>query len=301
MQFNIDLLNNCCLSCPTCAVGAIGGRTGKPMTIDLFRRILDKAQREVKVRRIQLYAYTDPCLHKDLHLFVAECTDRGIESTLSTMLQTTKCDFAKVIEARPTEFRISFPGWKKMHVYQRGAAPSMFDAKFARVSLLPRHPETKWTMAYHLYNDNADEMPAAKQLAQSANIHFVALPAIFMVNEKVVEKTYTKDDLSIISHLIETPESAIAKMKVDPTFCILWKQVTIDAEGMVYLCQLVYEKRFQIVPFLDVPLKEISRRIKTHSFCGDCMKAGGHVYQECYADFVTNDDPIAVANRKRMK
>ena len=170
VSINIDLINGCCLACPSCAVGSIGTKRKGVMSFETFKAILDKLETECKIRHIQLYAYSDPCMHPDLHLFIEECTKRGIETWISTMLQVTNCDFEKVIEARPTEFRISFPGWNKMTYYQKNATPKRFTEKFQEVVKLPRHPETTWTMAYHLYKDNLDEMPEARHLAECHNI-----------------------------------------------------------------------------------------------------------------------------------
>jgi hypothetical protein len=117
--------------------------------------------------------------------------------------------------------------------------------------------------------------------------------------EKVVEKTYTPQDRETISHLIETPEESISRMSFPTNYCKLWKQITIDAEGYVYLCQLIYEPRFKMMPFLSMPTRKITEQIKGHSFCGKCMKAGGHAYQYCFDDFVLSDNPIADADRGR--
>jgi hypothetical protein len=88
LQLNIDIINACSLKCPTCAIGSMGySRGGALMSFDLFRKILDKAESEVGVRKVQLYHYSDPCLHKDLHHFVQELTDRRIYSAISTMCQ----------------------------------------------------------------------------------------------------------------------------------------------------------------------------------------------------------------------
>jgi MoaA/NifB/PqqE/SkfB family radical SAM enzyme len=119
-----------------------------------------------------------------------------------------------------------------------------------------------------------------------------------MVCEKTVEKNYTEQDLELMSHLIQTPEEALKNMRTSD-YCMQFKQVTIDAEGSVFLCQLLYEDRFKLMKFLDVPLKEIQHTIRTHSFCGKCMKAGGNVLQECYSDFSKNNDPVKEANKKR--
>ena len=300
--FIIDIADFCPLSCPSCAVGSIGRRKGGYMSFDMFRRILDKAQKECKVRRIQLYGYCDPCTHPDLHLFVQECTDRGLQSMLSTMLQTTKCDFQKVIEARPSEMRISFPGWKRMEYYQRGASPDRFDRKIEEVCALLRHPETRWTLLYQLYNDNRNELPKARALARKHDLSFVVLPAIFMPCEKMVEHNYSEQDQELISHLLETPEQTLQRLRFSTSYCLLWKQITMDAEGEVYLCQLIYEDRFKLgMNYLTTPLKQMQKAIIRHPFCKPCMAMGAHAYQFLYADFCKYEDPITVANRRRFK
>lgn len=300
VSYNIDIVNGCCLSCPSCAVGSIGKRDQFLMNIENFRRILNKAQNEGGVRRVQMYAYSDPCQHPDLHLFVSECTQRSIPVYLSTVLQETHCDFVRVIDAYPAEFRISFAGFKQMRYYQGGASPEAFKKKLNMIARLPRYKETTWTMAFHLYRDNEIELEYARSLAESLALKFVVIPAIFMPCEKVVDKHYTDADLALISHLIESPEDNIARMKFK-RFCTCWKQITMDALGDVYLCQLVYEKRFRLCNFMDVPLSDIRMAIRTHTFCEKCVMMGGNVMQECFADFIKYDDPVGVANKRRMK
>ena len=299
--FIIDIADFCPLSCPSCAVGSIGRRKGGYMSFDLFRRVLDKAQGECKVRRVQLYGYCDPCTHPDLHLFVQELTDRKIQSMLSTMLQTTKCDFDKVIEARPSEMRISFPGWKHMEYYQRGAKVERFDRQIERVHYLPIHPETRWTLLFQLYNDNRDEIDRARRLAEDCGWTFVVLPAIFMPCEKMVEGYYSEQDKEIISHLIETPEQTLQRLKFSTDYCLLWKQITMDAEAEVYLCQLIYEDRFKIGNYMTTPLHKLQRTMRHHPFCTPCMRMGAHAYQFLYGDFCKYEDPITVANKRRFK
>lgn len=300
ISYNIDLVDNCVLRCKSCAVGSLGGRKPHLMSIEKFRWTLDKAQRETKVRHVQLYIYSDPCQHPLLHLFVAECTRRGIETWISTMLQTTNCNFEKVIEARPTEFRISFPGFERMTFYQGGAKPERFKKKFAEVVKLPRHKETTWTMVFHKYKHNQHEIPMAQNMAEDNGIKFVALPSIFMPMEVMVEERYSEQDREIIFHLIDTPEEATARMK-ESTYCPCFKQIALDARGNVYLCQLIYEKRFILGDYLSMPYDEIYKRIRGHEFCGKCIAKKGNQYQSCYAEIAKSKDPVGEANRKRMQ
>ena len=297
-QFNIDIINSCSLRCPSCPIGSFAPRHGI-MSIDMFKNILDKAQKETKIRKIQMYAFSDPCLHPDLHLFIEECTRRGIETSISTPLQTSKCDFRKVIEARPTEFRISYPGLNKMSYFQRGAKPELFMKKFYEVVALPRYKETKWNMLFQLYNDNYDEVKDAQLLADMYGLHLIVLPAIFIPTERMVGQRYTKEDLELISHLQETPEHKIGRMDFQNTYCELWKQTTIGATGEVYLCCVVFDKEFNLCNYLDTPLKEIKKIMQSHPFCSKCLDFGGHAYHLCYADMTKFDDPIKKADKKR--
>ena len=302
ISLNIDIVNGCVLACPSCAVGSIGRRPSHYMDLEKFIGIIGKAKEESLIRKVQLYIYSDPCMHPNLDIFVEVCRVCNIPVLLSTVLQHTQCDWRKVIEARPAEFRISFAGWDKMKYYQRGADPSLFNHNFAYVTSLPRYPETVWTLIFHLYKDNGHEYHRAKALAHLHNLKFVAIPSIFMINEKVVEQSYTDDDRELISHLQETPEQAIDRMKVDHDYCLLWKQISMDAKGDLYLCQLLYEDRFKLgVNFMDLPVKEILKRIKTAPFCWWCLRAGGHTYQYCYSEISKYDDPVGMAEARRSK
>lgn len=299
--FVIDIINACSLRCPSCPIASYGGRGGK-MSFETWRAILDKAEKETRISHVQMYSFSDACLHPELHRFVQEATDRGIGTYLSTMLQLTKCDFARVIEARPTEFRISFPGWNHMGYYQKGASPDRFDSLFNEVCQLPRYPETLWTMVFHWYKDNLNEFPAVKRLAEEKGFKLVVIPAIYMVPEKIVSGDYTQQDQEIISRLLETPEQCIAGMKKRALdSCQCWDQVTLDARGDVFLCQLVYEERFRLMSFLDTPLADIRKAIRSHSFCPGCIAKGINAYNELYADFTVSDDPIGDMDRFHRK
>jgi MoaA/NifB/PqqE/SkfB family radical SAM enzyme len=303
-SFNIDIANICPLSCPSCANSFYGHRKPHYMDLELFKLILNKMKSETKVRKLQMYGYSDPCIHPNLDDFIFESNRRDIPVVLSTMLQTTHCDFKKVIEARPAEFRVSFPGYKHMSYYQHPAKPEVFKRKLEEVCRLPRHKETTWILLFQLYRDNQDEIDLANELACKYDLKPVILPAIFMSTEKMVDKDYTPADLELIGRLIETPEETIQSMNVCTDYCLCWKQITIDALGELYLCQLVFKDEFKMGKFLDIPHWKIVKMMKEHPFCQKCMAVGGHTYQYCFADFIKFKDPmdaIAAANKRRKK
>jgi MoaA/NifB/PqqE/SkfB family radical SAM enzyme len=292
----LDIVNACSVACPTCGTGIFPKRKGI-MDIDLFRKILDKLVREAgKIRYLQMYAWGDPCLHPQLHVFLEECRSRKVPVIISTALQRTNCDWEKVVEARPKEIRFSFSGMGMMY-YQHPASPSLFLEQLAKVCALPRHKETCWNMAFHLYRDNADQLRVAEELARFHKLNLVVFPAIFIPNDRTVEKDYTEKDLETISHLIETPEENMARIKRNTDFCMSQsKQICIDAKGMTYLCNVVYQDKFQVGPFLEMPLNDIRRRIKADPFCLKCKAIKAHLYHNIY-DF-TKPDPMVNAEKK---
>ena len=80
----IDIVDTCNLSCRTCFQGAFSHSSGK-MSIDLFRRILDKLQL-MNVKWVELYNFTEPFLHPDIYEFMREVKSRGMTLGISTNL-----------------------------------------------------------------------------------------------------------------------------------------------------------------------------------------------------------------------
>jgi len=301
ISLNLDIINACGLKCPSCFIGSVGNRPKGTMDLLTYIRLLNKFREEkMPIRRLQLYIDSDPCLHPDLHKFLDVARRRSIKTYISTMLQTTRCDFAKVIEARPTEFRVSMPGWENMSFYQGGAKPEVFDRNFAEVTKLPRHPETTWVLFFHVYKTNQHEIERARRLATDNGMKFVPVPAIFMILEKTVRNTYSDEDREIISHMMATPEESVARMKKNPA-CACFKQLSVDARGKVFLCELIGGEEFVLGNVFDRPIREWLKMVRTNDFCKKCIDCKANVLQECFADPVTSNDPVGDANKKRMK
>jgi sulfatase maturation enzyme AslB (radical SAM superfamily) len=297
----LEPVNACCCKCPSCSVSVLGARDGKKMTIETFRKVLDKLEREAgQVRVCHLYFKGEPTLNPDLHLFVEELTRRRIKSSVSTVLQTIKCDMRKLLAAGPSEFRVSFPGVNHIAKYQKGS-PDRFLNNFYAVSVLPRHPKTRFVIFYQVYKTNQGfSMTHAKVMARQYGYDFIPVPAVHMVSEHIISREYTKAERELISDLIETPEESVARMDTRSRYCYAWKSITLDANADVYVCTLMYEDKYRIGNFLDTPLKELQRRQRA-PVCNACMESGNNVYQACYEEFITHKDPVTGANRKRMK
>jgi MoaA/NifB/PqqE/SkfB family radical SAM enzyme len=297
----IDIIDNCQCKCPSCPSGTQKRMDGHTMTIEEFDEILIKLLSETQLRKVQLYRWGDPTLHPDLHLFIQRCRQYHLPCSISTVAQKTRCDWDKVVEARPDEIRFSFTGWKYMSYYQWGAKASTFTLNVEKISSLPRHPETRWTMFYHLYRDNLDEEIFAKKFAKDCNLEFFSFPATYMMYENIVSGKYPAKDKEILSRLLETPEQNIARFKKKPKetdYCIMQsKQLTLNSYGKIYQCQMMYNSN--VGNFLNMSYQDSVGIRKREPYCLMCKAKGVPGYAQIFADPIVVDDPIEKANKGR--
>ena len=299
-QLLIDLIDSCPGGCPTCPVGVQKRRDGHRMNLDTFKRILDKAQSECNLLRVQLYRWSDPLTHPKIHEFIEECVGRDLPCSTSSFLQHTTCDWDAVAASRVTEFRVSFSGWKGMHKYQYPATPGKFLMKFDMLSHLEWHPDTEKVFFFHIYKDNKDEIEPARKLAENAGFKFVTFPATLMVYDHIIEG-YTKQDLETISWLTESPKENIARHRRKPhkdDWCNMQERdITLDSYGRMQLCQMMYPAKYKMGSFLDTPLRDLRSAIMKHPMCPKCKKAGVGHYALIFSDPAMDVDTVAVANK----
>jgi len=302
-QLLIDVVDACSVRCPTCPTGTLTSRDGHKMDIDTFRRVLDKAQAECKLQKVQLYRWSDPLLHPQIHLFAQECFNRGLHVSTSSVLQHTNCDFEKLLSVGLTEFRVSFSGWMGMRYTQRGATPEKFIAKLDAISKYPKHPSTKLVFFFHLYEHSITEMARAKELATKYGYEFYAFPATHMNYDHTIEGYTEEDDPDILRMLLETPEENIARFKKKPTkddYCFMQeKEITLDSYARMQQCQMMYSSKYIRGDFLTTPLKDLRRSIMNNPLCLKCKACGIPKYAMIFADPAVVKEPIVHADEDK--
>ena len=304
LWYMIEVVDACPMRCPTCPTGVEIPRDGHKMDLQTFRRILDLAQfrDKVQIRQIQLYRWSDALLHPRLHEFIWEAKRRGIGTTTSSVLQTTNCDFQKVFDAGPAEFRISFSGWRNMEYYQKNAKPDRFWKKVDLLDKLKRNPETRYVMYFHQYKDNLDETDEARKWAEHYGYDFITFPATNMNYPSIINDNYTPLDKEVNSRLLETPEENIARIKnrhLD--YCRMQeKEVCLDTYGNMQQCQLLYNREYVVGNYLVTPLKEMREKIMKHPICLKCKAKGVGDYSLIFGDPVRYVDPVPNAQKNRF-
>jgi hypothetical protein len=305
VQLLVDIVDSCPGACPSCPVGVQTRRDGHKMDIGTFCAILDKATREANLRKVQLYRWSDPLIHPKVHLFVNECAQRGLRASTSSFLQHTTCDWDELINSGLDEFRVSFSGWKKMHIYQKPARAERFVEKLEFISKLQWPKSVKKTMFFHEYKDNLDEREPARRLAEDNGFRFVSFPATFMMYERIIDGSYTEEDRALISLLPETPEENISRHKKPPKVtdrCAMQEDdITLDSYGQMQLCQMMYLPEFKMGSFLATPLKELRQQILAHPICPRCKAKGIGHYALIFGEPAVLNDPVKVADKDKYK
>lgn len=273
-----DLINACSFRCPSCPVGNLPSRKGAMMSLDMFRRMMDRIQLQTHVRQVLLYAFSEPFLHPQIAEFVKEIKSRGIEVMISTNLSRTE-KLEDVLAAGLDELRISFSGFDQGEYFHTGRDMEQFIAACDHLSERARWYSTKIGLIFHIYQTNEYELSRVRQFAKQRGFNLIKETAFFIPNETIVEKSYTEADEQLISHLKKHPNDHVREMDREELCYYQQKQIVIDAEGRVILCRSVYKDEFVVGHIMTDSLEDIRRRMRRHTFCVKCKDNRLNVYK----------------------
>jgi MoaA/NifB/PqqE/SkfB family radical SAM enzyme len=237
------------------------------MSLDLFKRIMDKVEKESEIRLLRLYNWGDPVVHPALDEIVVESLKRGHRPQISTTLNGVRCDLEKVITSGVSTFYVSFSGWRD---YTKTHVGGNLDTVLKNLEIVAKAKpyNVDLAMRFHIYKHNQDEVERAKELCDRLGIRLQAHNAFYVNIDKYVDGKEIGDDGDM---LIERHADILRKYKYNSFCYIESKVIPMDAKGDVYLCcGTPYEERFLIGNYLDYPLQELRKRRFAHGFCGDC-------------------------------
>jgi MoaA/NifB/PqqE/SkfB family radical SAM enzyme len=292
--FNIDVLGTCNLRCPSCPVGNTKDYKLPMgyMSPETLKAILQKAQSECEVTGVGLFNWTEPILHPRLPELIRIVTEFGYSSYLSSNLNYLK-NIDAIMAANPYSFRISNSGFTQ-DVYgytHRGGDIEKVKKNMVELAAAKKrnNATTNIHVLYHRYKGNLEDEIKMKEFAESLGFGFQPVWAFFMALEKILAydlkdpsiSTITEEDEKLVDYLaLPLKEAMEVSRKYSDSACTLQdSQITMDYQGNVQLCCATYDARkFTIASYLDTPISTIQKSKKSHSFCGTCSKAGGHVY-----------------------
>lgn len=298
MHMYLDIVGSCNLKCPSCPMGnSQNNNYKKPMSIDLFSKIVKKAKKE-GIGSIYLYNWTEPLIHPKVGEFIAITESNGIRCGISSNLNISK-NVDESIKSNPSFFRISVSGFSQ-DVYKIGHAGGDIEAVKKNMILLAElkakyQSKTHIEVYYHRYLDNIDDEVRMKKFSEELGFQFSSGMSIMMPLEKVMsvvdseESKISEEDKKIMARMVLPPSPEVIKLAniYKSSSCSLKDgMLTLDAEGDVTICCSVFDqKKHSVGNYLNFSINEIQRKKNTEpqcaSICNECMNKGLHIYSQC--------------------
>lgn len=286
----IDIVGTCNLKCPSCPNGYFENKNPiGMMSLDVFKKILEKIKQEHPGAIVALYNWTEPFLHPQIVEFVKAIKDYGFKSRLSTNLNLLPADINAFAVSSPDGITISLSGFtqKVYKIAHRGGNIETVKENMRKLSeaFKKEHSSTSVSVYYHKYFHNLHEIEYMEKFAKSLGFNFGADWAYFMPIDgvkKYMEGTLSESEVNFIeTALALNIKDAVEAAKAFKNEQCLFPStlLTIDWRGQVQLCCGVYDSnRFSLGSYLGTPSEVIEERLEHHPFCRECVKNGLHVY-----------------------
>ena len=295
MELLIDVAAACNLRCPSCPVGNIGkiNPTGL-IDKDLFRKIIEKADREYDLMWVALFNWGEPFLHPELPELVSIVRSHGLGCGISSNLNRVR-RLDDLFRAEPTFFRISLSGFTQ-EIYSQSHARGNIERVKENMRLVAEsrrrvgNKTTDVQVYFHKYRHNLGELAQMKEYATSLGFSWAETWAYYMPIEKTLalaegqlpegERAYVEDTFAL-----PIGEALAAALPYRDRKCRLYEQqIVLDLQGQIIVCCGVYDYKSSggLGSFLEMTPKELMKAKENHPTCEKCTRNAIHVYAEYY-------------------
>jgi len=294
-NYQVDISGTCNLKCISCPRGNFSKhRRGGYMSKEVYAKVLEKILREDPYTGIiTLYNWGEPLLNKDLPAIIEINNAQGVHSAVSTNL-SLKLDFERVIEAKPTWFRVSNSGWgENYEVTHTGGNWKLFKDNLYKLKTYKDkyHPEMLVEMFFHIYQHNRNDYDKLQRLCDELGFtlryRHAALAPLDNI-EKVI------DGVPLDPHSERTRELQFLKVEEAISLaqaqkdreCFYETHLWITWDLQVAQCMEWYKPDLNLVDgnFLDTPIDALWQARKTSLFCRKCKSKGIHRVYCVYGD-----------------
>ena len=299
---SVDVSGTCNLRCVSCPQGNIEDRPPVGfISVSDYQRVLDKLLREIPfLGSIQLYAWGEPLLNRQLPEIIACTRDAKVLTAISTNLKVDR-GLREVIAAKPDWIKVSASGFGPAYeIGHTGGHWEQFLANLRRLALLrdTQHPDMQIILNYHLYKHSiGDSYLAMRSLCEELGFIFrpnmAYLYSLDNVLDHVEGRPLSSEAQQTLDMMLMDIDEGLARAKSrreQP--CPEERCLPINWDRRVRFCG-VYFKPFIAQDFLEIPLTEIMARRKNSAFCGHCMSHGLHHYTGVYLEerILDNGEP----------
>jgi len=304
-RYFLEINSACNLRCPTCTKGNMEGydhQTGF-MEESLMEKILDKIQSENPSAIVFLYGNSEPFLNKKLPECISSVKRRGLNAQFSTNLNYIQ-RVEETLAARPELIIISLSGFTQ-EVYEKGHAGGKVEKVKENMRILADannvlNPKVAILVNYHVYNDNAHEVPIMKEYAENLGIGFFTSYARAISMENAIQYCRAHDPEATPFEVQEgrpdwnmalppvgnTYSEAMRRIVIPPTraremyerfpiypVCPIGSMFTfIRHDGKTSLCACVADRRITLGDFLETSQDDLAIQRTGHAICKQCSK-----------------------------
>ena len=295
-DYQIDISGHCNLRCISCPQGNFGQPVKQGfMDAATFRQVLEKILREDPfVGAVSLYNWGEPLLNPHLPEILSIAEQLGIHTAISSNLNLQR-DFADVIKAHPTWFRVSVSGYGPSYeITHTGGSWDLFYRNISRLKELKDlyHQELQVEVFYHIYrHNNGEDLKKIKELCDSLDFtlrfRHAALAPLENIEAVIDGRPLTPEAEKTRSLQIFPVEEVMAiarSQKQRP--CFYKRCLWITWNLRVAQCMEWFSPELSLVPgnFLSTPLSEIIAARENNEFCRRCQEKAIHRCYVVYGD-----------------
>ncbi|MDR3299102.1 MAG: radical SAM protein [Candidatus Accumulibacter sp.] len=177
----IDIGDACNLRCPCCPRGTRKMVNSKrKMPLDKFHRVIEKLEFS-GVKHISLFNWTEPFLVSNLHEYIDQCAQFGINVTISTNLSIKKINHLRTVLSRPNlhKVSVSVSGFNAdTHAtYHRGSDIDVVKSHLSDISKMNLSDPSVICIKYLDFGYNYPEVGQMRNFANESGFDFVHFPA----------------------------------------------------------------------------------------------------------------------------
>lgn len=284
IYFDVAACNLRCAMCPNGGVSNLTNNSIGMMKYEFFKKIIDKFVTEkVRVRGIQFGNWGEPLLNRELPSMIryarsaiTRMDGQPIWININTNLNFLP-DPIDLIGSGMDSMFISVSGmtqdtYQKNHI--GGHINTALDnilrlAQAKKMATMPR-----LVMNWHDYIYNKNEQVAARQFCVENNIEFILLRIhICSVEDNIKYQTHKEELVSFYRNYIDLDEekslmTTLSDKKMKD--CNLRKKITINTDGQLYPCCIVYEQKYFMGSIFDYKIKKILKM--RPAICRQCAK-----------------------------
>ncbi|SDY31423.1 Radical SAM superfamily enzyme, MoaA/NifB/PqqE/SkfB family [Allochromatium warmingii] len=298
---SIDVSGLCNLHCISCPQGNLSDRppTGF-MALDTYNAILNKLLAELPfLGSIQLYAWGEPLLNRQLPAMIAATREAQVLSAISTNLKAAR-DLEAVVAARPDWIKVSASGYGESYsIGHTGGNWEQFLVNLRQLAQLREqyHPDLQIVLNYHLYRHSLGASYRAMQaLCDELRLIFrpnmAYLYSLDNVLDYVEGRPLSPEAQRTLELMLLDIDSGLERARQRRHLpCPEERCLPINWDGRVRFCG-VYFKPFIADDFLATPLSDILARRQGSAFCERCMSHGLHHYTAVYLEERILDDGL---------